>query len=227
MVKIRVKPSNTEITVSKGLLCAESPVFRSRLNLNDGNFKDSQNQVLDQEETDFEDLQEQVLDLEEMDDVVSVRALQALFQWLYQGIIKFDIENPEEHISAAMELVRFADIYGIDRLETKMAEYIKTLLCSDTPGRHHTRDSYYDFDRNNTFVKRDHIISALNLPYGHAVRRLLAAASVEGYLGKDKYKFVEMTREYPLFAADLLQEVQLALLGMEGTAPHVEDPIRE
>lgn len=214
MIKIRLKPSNIEITISKGLLCAESSVFRRTLNLNDGNFKDSQNQVLDGEEMDFEDLQEQVLDLEEMDDVVSVRALQAFFQWLYQGIIKFDIESPKEHISAAMELVRFADIYGIDQLETKMADYIKTLLCSDTPDRYDTRGAYYDVDQNNSFVKPNHIISALNLPCGHAVRRLRAAASVEGYLGSDEYKFAEMTREYPSFAADLLQEVQLALRGI-------------
>jgi len=51
----------------------------------------------------------------------------------------------------------------------------------------------------------------LNLPRSHAVRRLLAAASVEGYLKGGKYKFADLAQDYTLYGADLLQEVPLAL----------------
>jgi hypothetical protein len=200
-IKIRIKTGNTEITVSRDLLCAESSVFTKMFK--NGHFKESQ---------------EQVLDLEEMDDVISTRALEALLQWLYRGIIRFNIESPEEHISAAMELVRFADMYEIDGLEGEMAKYVKEILVSADP-------PYYGDDQNTYFLKSDHIISALNLPCGHAVRRLLAATSVEGYLRSDEYKFAGLTQEYASFGADLLQEVQLALHGLRRSDVSLEDPI--
>ncbi|KAJ5751311.1 hypothetical protein N7533_008339 [Penicillium manginii] len=203
-IKIRIKTGNTEITVSRDLLCAESSVFTKMFK--NGHFKESQ---------------EQALDLEEMDDVISTRALEALFQWLYRGIIRFNIESPEEHVSAAMELVRFADMYEIDRLEGEMAKYVKEIIVSaDTPF------DYYGDDQNTYFLKSDHIISASNLPCGHAVRRLLAAASVEGYLRSDEYKFAGLTQEYASFGADLLQEVQLGLRGLRRSDVSLEDPIR-
>lgn len=106
-----VKTSNSEMTISKDLLCAESPV--STRMFNNSRFKESQ---------------EQALDLEEIVDFIPIRALEALVQWLYRGIISFNIEGPEGKISAAMELVRFADMYEIDGLEAKLAKYIKEIV---------------------------------------------------------------------------------------------------
>jgi hypothetical protein len=68
-------------------------------------------------EGEFLESQQLIADLEEMEYVISVRSLEALFQWLYLRVVKFDIEDPAEHISAAMELVRLADKYTIIGLE--------------------------------------------------------------------------------------------------------------
>lgn len=57
-------------------------------------------------------------------------ALEALLQWLYRGVVSFNTDSPEETISAAMEFVRFADLYEINGLEAVMAEYIKQILLS-------------------------------------------------------------------------------------------------
>lgn len=70
-------------------------------------------------------------DLEEMEYVVSVRSVQALIQWLYLRVLNFDIEDPREHITAAMELVRLADMYNIVGLETKMAQYIREIIIAN------------------------------------------------------------------------------------------------
>ncbi|KAI2734749.1 hypothetical protein DTO013E5_9726 [Penicillium roqueforti] len=167
----------------------------------------------------FKESQDQALDLEEMDGIISNRALEGLLQWLYRGIVRFDIKNREENISAAMELVRFADMYEILGLETEMAKYIQDILLdADT--------EFYGIDRNTWFINSDHIISALNLPHDHAVRRLLAAASVEGYMRSDDYKFADLTQEYPPFGADLLRGVQLALRGLRRSDASLVDPIR-
>jgi len=115
-IKIRIKTDNTEITISRNLLCSASPVFTKMFN--NGHFKESQ---------------EHVLDLEEMDGVISSRALDAFLQWLYRGTINFDIKSTEEKISATMELVRFADMYEVNGLEAKMARYIKEVLASAKP----------------------------------------------------------------------------------------------
>lgn len=60
-VKLRIQPSNKEYTVSKNLLCAESPVFSRMFN---GEFLESQ---------------QQTATLEETEDGISVRSLEALF----------------------------------------------------------------------------------------------------------------------------------------------------
>ncbi|CAI7642472.1 unnamed protein product [Penicillium manginii] len=141
------------------------------------------------------------LTLQEIDDVISTRALEAFLQWMYRSVMRFNIDSPEVNISAAMELVRFADMHEINGLEAVMAEHIKQILLPEEIPFHYDGD-----ERNTYFIKSAHIISALNLPRGHAVRRLLATASVEGFLGNDEYKFAELTQRYPPFGADLLQK---------------------
>lgn len=61
----------------------------------------------------FLESRQQIVTLEETEDDVSVRSLEALIQWLYHGTFRFGIEDPTEHISAAMELTRLADKYDI------------------------------------------------------------------------------------------------------------------
>ncbi|KAJ5875897.1 uncharacterized protein N7529_001481 [Penicillium soppii] len=206
-VKIRIKPSNAEFTISQDLLCAQSPVFSAM-------FKGE-----------FLETQQQAVDLEDMKDVVSVQSLEALFQWLYRGAVNFDIENPREHISAAMELVRLADKYEILALEDEMAQYIKHIII--TAKAHPSAFlSWRIADINTHWLTTDHIDSATYLPLGHPVRRTLAAASVRGYLQSDKHKFAQETQDYPSFGADVLQEVRLTLNGIRLTGGNnFGDPI--
>lgn len=157
--------------------------------------------------------------VEEMEGVVSERSFEALFQWLYLHVVKFGIEDPVEHISASLELVRLADKYGIVELEHEMAQYIKDIIVI-TPswGR--------PIDTNTQSLTSDHIITAAVLHREHPVRRLLAAASVEGYLRSKNHKFADLYEECPTFAADLLREVRMALDGANSSQnTQFRDPI--
>lgn len=175
-------------------------------------------------EREFLESQQLTADLEEMEYVVSVRSLEALFQWLYRRVVKFDIEDPGEHISAAMELVRLADKYIVIGLETEMAQYIKDILIANPHPQ--TYDFWQHVDTNTYWLAPDHIFSATFLPREHPVRRTLAAASVRGYLQSDEHKFAGETQDYPSFGADLLREVRLTLNGLKPTVDGTfEDPI--
>ena len=190
-VKLRVQPSNKEYIISKGLLCAESPVFSKMFN---GEFLESQ---------------QQTATLEETEDDVSVRSLEALIQWLYHRTISFGIEDPGEHISAAMELARLADKYDIVGLETIMAEYIKNILKHNPHPQNNS--CWRHVDSNTYYLTHNHIASAILLPREHLVRSVVAAASVEGFLRSANPKFSEEIHAYLSFGADLLQETRLIL----------------
>ena len=109
LVRIRIIPSNNEYTISKGLLCAESTVFSAMF------------------QGEFLEARQLTVDMEEMESVITVRSVEALIQWLYLRVVIFSVEDPGEHISAAMKLVSLADKYNIARLETEMAQYIKDI----------------------------------------------------------------------------------------------------
>lgn len=205
-VKLRIQPSNKEYIISKSLLCAESPVFAKMF---DGEFLEAQ---------------QQTATLEETEDDVSVRSLEALFQWLYQRTVSFGIEDPREHISAAIELARLADKYDIIGLKTTMAQYIRNILkCNPHPNNN---DYWRHVDSNTYYLTHDHIASATLLPREHPVRSVLAAASVEGFLRSAEYKFSKETHAYPSFGADLLQEIRLVLHSVDPLrAATFEDPI--
>ncbi|KAJ5927147.1 hypothetical protein N7516_008920 [Penicillium verrucosum] len=190
-VKLRIQPSNQEYIISKSLLCAESPVFSKMFN---GEFLESQ---------------QQTATLEETEDDVSTRSLEALVQWLYQRTVRFGIEDPGEHISAAMELARLADKYDIVGLETIMAEYIKNILKHNPHPQNNS--CWRHVDSNTYYLTHNHIASAILLPREHPVRSVVAAASVEGFLRSANPKFSEEIHAYPSFGADLLQETRLIL----------------
>lgn len=153
----------------------------------------------------FLESQELTTTLEDMEGVVSERSLEALFQWLYLRVVNLSINDPVEHISASMELVRLADKYNIVGLEEEMAKYIKDILKTIEPF------FIRKIDTNTRNLTSDHIISAVVLHREHPVRRLLAAASVEGFLRSKHHKFADLAQDCPSFATDLLREVRLAL----------------
>jgi hypothetical protein len=68
---------------------------------------------------------------------------------------------------------------------------------------------------NTSCLMSQHVISATFLPQGHAVRRILAAATVEGYLRCEHHRFAQEARERPTYGVDILEEVGLALKGLK------------
>jgi hypothetical protein len=82
-------------------------------------------------------------------------------------------------------------------------------------------------DSNTKYITSRAILWASFLPDDHAVRNILAAASVEGYLRSNEYKFHIETRSIHNFAVDLLKEVKLTLSTLTGdrNVVYFEDPI--
>ncbi|KAJ5742365.1 uncharacterized protein N7511_011551, partial [Penicillium nucicola] len=85
-VKIRIDFSDHEYTVSKGLLCAESSYFSAILEKQDPGS------------------QQQTATLSKVEGIVSRQSVEALIQWLYLRMVIFDVEDPGDQISAAIEL---------------------------------------------------------------------------------------------------------------------------
>ncbi|KAJ5771481.1 uncharacterized protein N7511_003532 [Penicillium nucicola] len=177
-------------------------------------------------EGNFAEASQQVATLEEVEGVVSVRSLEALIQWMYLHRIQFDCEGPEDQISATIELARLADMCNITGMESQMAQFIKAILVAN-PDPRGSDFLERHIDTNTYCLTHQHIIWATFLPPGHLVHRIIAAASVEGYLRSKNYKFVQETLEYPIFGADLLQEVRSTLDGRKVTKGEakLDDPI--
>jgi hypothetical protein len=176
--------------LSKTLLCKQSPYFAATF---EGKFLEGE---------------EQSTTLAEIDDVVSVRSFELLLQWLYLGRVVFGKLKPEDTITAAIEFVRIADMCGVTGMETLMAGHIKTVIIDNPSPNNGLRRSP---DANTYYLTTKHIISVANLPKEHPVRKLLAAAAVEGYLRDDDHKFLKETQELASFSADLLGEVKATL----------------
>ncbi|CEO60860.1 hypothetical protein PMG11_05356 [Penicillium brasilianum] len=158
-VKIKLK-ADTEYTVSKPLLCKESPYFAAMF------------------ESNFIEGQTQTVEMEEIEGVISARSFPAFLQWLYHRRIRFDTVEPEALITAAIELSRWVDMFNVDELETEMADYIaRVLLANPKPP---TEESP-DMDVNTYVLTEQHVRSAGCLPQGHRVRLVIAQASVEGF----------------------------------------------
>ena len=165
--------------------------------------------------------------MEEIDGVVSNQSFQMLVQWVCIGRVVFGELPPEEAITTAIEFARLADMCGVTGMESLVAEHIKAIILANPApedwkfymGRHP--------DTNTHCLTSQHIISAVSLPEGHSVRRILAAAAVEGYLRVDKCKFLKETLEVPDFLVDLLKAVRVTLgsLGYEEYKINFKDPI--
>ncbi|KAJ5964233.1 uncharacterized protein N7479_004109 [Penicillium vulpinum] len=197
LIEIRLEPSGQEYTISRDLLCTESPVFSAM-------FK-----------SEFRESQEQTVTLQEEAGIISTQGVEALIQWLYLRVINFDIDDNSNHISAAIELARLADKYGIIiEIESYLAEDIKRVICT-APWE------------KNYWLTTQHLVSGTLLPRDHPVRRTLAAACVQGYLEGKTHKFAQEAAEQPNFGADLLREVRLVLSAPNGPVGQISfrDPI--
>ncbi|KAJ5187630.1 hypothetical protein N7449_010624 [Penicillium cf. viridicatum] len=94
-------------------------------------------------------------------------------------------------------------------MESKVARDIKEAICyldSNNTKRYVPLDNY-----TWPWLTSKHIVSGAFLPREHPVRQTLAAACVPGYLGCKNHKFAQEAEDYPIFGADLLRAVRLAL----------------
>jgi hypothetical protein len=159
-------------------------------------------------EGEFIEGQTQTVDMEEIGGVVSPQTMPALLQWMYNRQFEFNTVEPEEQITAAIELSRLADMCDVQDLGEEMAKFIKEVLIEN-------QDPYpddNDYQDRNTYATTDeHINSAGYFPRHHAVRGILAAASVEGFFKDKVYKFAKQARNHPTFGIDLLEHVRKAL----------------
>lgn len=192
LVKIRIKSLDVEYTVSKPLLCKASTYFAAMF---EGDISQSK---------DFGGRYErQAVSLDPIEGVVSKQSVEGLLQWLYNGKVDFDIEDYEDHVSAAIEVARLALMCNVSGLGDCMAECVQEIIKSEPQKRCSERDTHA--------ITSQHILSASYLPQGHAVRHIIAAASVVGFLDRKIYRFVREAREIPNFGADLLEEVSKTL----------------
>ncbi|KAL9105636.1 MAG: hypothetical protein Q9227_009215, partial [Pyrenula ochraceoflavens] len=204
LVTVRIGSSSHECKLSKPLICKQSPYFKATF------------------ESGFQEGKEQSTTLEEVDGVVSTRSFQMLVQWLYRGRVVLGDMTPTDSISAIIEFVRIADMFGVTGMESIMAEQIKTTLLASSK-------SFLGGGNSNTqCLESSHIVSAASLPEGHPVRRVLASAVAGEMLRTDKHKFAKEAKEVGAFAADLLEAVMDTLEShslMGGGGVSVRDPL--
>jgi hypothetical protein len=144
-----------------------------------------------------------------------------LVQWLYLGRVVCSESTPEERITATIEFVRLADLCEVTGMETLMAEHIKAIILANPPPENTEFGHGRDPDTNTYSLAGQHITSAALLPDGHPIRKVLAIAAVEGYIRRDKHKFLKEIRETPNFAVDLLLEVKETLKTVSSGEPNL------
>lgn len=174
----------------------------------------------------FKEGQESTATLKEIEDVVSTKSLQMLVQWVCLGRVQFGSSTHEEAIGAAIEFARLADMCGIVGMESLMAEKIKSSILA-APAETNAFGKPLP-DANTRCLTSQHIKSAVNLPEGHPVRAMIAAAVVRGCLTQEKYKFEEEVASVHGFAVDVLNGIRATLKTKTMTQPFsvsLEDPI--
>ena len=175
----------------------------------------------------FQEGEQQSTTLEEIEGVVSVQSFEMIIQWLYLGRLSFGEFTPEDAISAAVELLRFADMCGITGIEHDMVDKIKTVLLDNPPPNNFWKHP----DTNIHCLTSEHIFSAVKLPNGHPLRSLFAKAMVEGYLHRKHgdhrdFKFAKEIQEVPQLSVDLLKAVHHTLkrMSIKNLRASAEDP---
>ena len=214
-VSIRIGDDGPTHKVSKDLICKQSPYFAAMFN---GNFKEGETQ-------------ETILT--ETYGIVSNSSLQSLIQYLYRGKVAFTLQlSSKDELWKAIEFARFGDMIGIHGISVDMASHIKSVICNSTITPFST-----DLPTNVKskagilckYVTSGHIVAAMELPPRNAVRDMIVAATVEGYMRCKQFKFRADAEEVPAYAADLLRAVRVALttaIGSE-TSALFTDPVTE
>ncbi|PLB51643.1 hypothetical protein P170DRAFT_422633 [Aspergillus steynii IBT 23096] len=185
---VNIKIGDSAYKVSKILLCKHSPYFRAMF---EGRFMEAE---------------QQSVELQEIDGVVTNRAFQLLLQWMYLGHVIPADEVATSWITLLVEFARLADFLKINEVDIAIARFIKDSIAVNSP---------WEFLRpphaNIHHIIPEHIQAASRLPRRHVVRRLFASASFDAYMHSVDFKFANEVRDIQDFAADLLDEVKVAL----------------
>ncbi|KAF7713826.1 Uncharacterized protein PECH_000817 [Penicillium ucsense] len=198
VVTVRVKSiEGRAFRVSKRLLTEKAPYFAKMFS---GGFLESE--------------KDEVL-LEEIDGVVSEASVATLIFWIYKDEVKLTLDTCESertsrttrYISAALEVARLADMYGVTGFEESLAESIRQSLCSSS--------EWGDTGLEN--ITEQHMASSENLPAGHPVRRALAKTFVASLLRSCDYRTFasDQLTAYPNLAAEIIRETIKALDTLE------------
>ncbi|KFY80626.1 hypothetical protein V499_00547 [Pseudogymnoascus sp. VKM F-103] len=209
-VTIYIGSADNKFILPKAILSLRSPYFAAMF------------------ERGFNEGIEQTTTLELIDGIVTVRAFEILIQWLFTGQVTIKEATRGESISVGIEFSRLADMCGVMGTEDQVAERLRVIIRD---GRVKDSWSYSagELETNTQNITSEHIISASQLPHGHAVRDILAAASVEGYIQRKSHRFSEECYDIPEFAADLLLAVKETLLTLTMGEHTIEfkDPMSE
>jgi hypothetical protein len=227
-VTIRVgdTPDN-EFHVSKEIICSQSPYFAKLLTA------DHLTENL-----------EIVVTVAEIEGIVSFKNMKTLIQWLYRGTVEFGYSTPEEEISEILEFTRLAHMFGIlQDVEKAMASRIREIILTALVGNsvksnHPHLDILKPVEHNYgilaTHIRIEHTHTASELPRECGVRKVLAAASVEGYLRNFPPVPWHGLGDTSSFTVDLMQQVKLALMTLQKAPPegvgvigYFRDPIIE
>ncbi|TVY26289.1 hypothetical protein LHYA1_G005796 [Lachnellula hyalina] len=152
---------------------------------------------------------------------------EVLVQWICLGRVVFRECAPDIDITTAIEFARLADMCCITGIESMMAEHIKAVILTNPAPEDRQYEGWRAPDTHAHCLTSEHIISAVALPEGHPVRAILAAATVEGYLGQRMYKFEKEASSVPEFAFDLLKALRTTTETIRGKPTTFEDPISQ
>lgn len=185
----------------------------------------------------FSEANEQSATMEELDGILSTRSFEVLLLWLYTGKIKCGTQEPGSKAATLIEFARLADMYGIIQVEARIAKQLRKIINQEIAYKGSVdkesedgspTDNEDDPDANTHCFTAEDIRSVVNLPMGHRVRSLVAAASVAGFLLKKDYRFAKVAQEVPVFAADLLAQVHATIGGVQYDSTwmaYVTDPV--
>jgi hypothetical protein len=166
--------SGGEYKLSKNLICNQSRYFAKMFE--EGKFKEGEDQSCTLEPID------------DGDEVVTNQSFEILVQWLYLGKAVFPLK-PEDEITLTLNVIRLADMVEVTGMKTDISEYIKTVILKNPAPSDQEWSGWRHTDSNMVCILSQHLRSAWKIPDGHPVRKLFAAAAVEGYLRCEKPKF--------------------------------------
>lgn len=136
-----------------------------------------------------------------------------------QRKVVLDSRTIEDEIMALIDLARLADHCEIYGLEEDLSAKIKQILLESIQERGNP-------DGISTILRASHFSAASQLPFGHPVRRVMAAAAVPAFIRCEPFYLCSEVTSTPSLALDLLEQLQPILRNCRSNTSY-EDPLTE